>query len=78
MDSLGYSKARIVEELVDIDYGGVPVSRKGVTANAPKETTDRCIDCDAFELLINLNQGQGEAVIYSCDSSEEYIRLNIK
>ncbi|NKB23056.1 MAG: bifunctional glutamate N-acetyltransferase/amino-acid acetyltransferase ArgJ [Kiritimatiellae bacterium] len=76
MHALGYSKAKIVEEKVDVCYNGVQAVSQGMGTDTPKEKLKEAVNQNAFTIDINLNIADGEAVIYSCDCTEEYIRLN--
>ena len=77
MHALGYSRAKVVEEKVDVAFGGWAAAKGGVSAGTPAEALSAVVTQPAFTIDINLNLGDGEAVIYSCDCSEEYVRLNV-
>ncbi|MEM7392228.1 MAG: bifunctional ornithine acetyltransferase/N-acetylglutamate synthase, partial [Verrucomicrobiota bacterium] len=77
MHALGYSKAKIIEEKVDIFYDEIQATRNGTSAGADPEALAKVVAQEEFALTIDLNQGGGEAVLYSCDATEEYIRINI-
>jgi len=82
IDAIGYSSAKVVEEKIDIGYSAnsskkilwslkrgqpTPATFKALCAAvAPKE----------FELHINLNLGQANAVMYAADLTEEYVDFN--
>ena len=76
IDALGYSKARVVEEHVDISYDRLPACRRGVYAGTPIERLKKVVRQPSFTLDIHLNLGKGEAVVYTCDCTEEYVRIN--
>ncbi len=82
MDALGYSPAKIIEEQVDIGYS-LPGSKKVLYALKQGRPTKTSLDTlrkvsagEEFDLHINLNIGEGEAIIYTCDLSEEYVDFN--
>lgn len=77
MDALGYSKARVDEERVDIHYDDLPAALNGLAAPTPLEDLKRIQRQKAFTISINLHLGDGEAVVYSCDCTEEYVRINM-
>ncbi len=77
MDALGYSDAKIDEEKVDIRYDDLYASRKGLYAGTPIEELKRIARQKAFTIEINLNLGGGEAVVYTCNCTEEYVRINM-
>ena len=78
MDAVGYSAAKVVEERVDIDYDDLPAVRGGVRAGTPLARLKRIQRRKAFTLNINLNLGPGAAVVYTCDCTEEYVRINYR
>jgi len=77
MDALGYSPAQLVEEKVDIFYDEVPAVAGGTDAATPADQLSAVVSKPYFTVAIDLHLGEGEAVMYSCDCSEEYIRMNI-
>ena len=76
MDALGYSAAKVVEERVDIDYDHLPAARGGVRAGTSLARLKSIQRRKAFTLTINLSLGAGAAVVYTCDCTEEYVRIN--
>jgi len=82
IDALGYSPAKIVEEKVDIGYAASE-GRKilwSLKCGQPTKATFKQL-CAAvtpkeFDLHINLNLGQADAVIYAADLTEAYVDFN--
>jgi len=77
MDALGYSGARFAEEAVDIYYDGVPAVRKGRPAGTSMEELNRVVRQKEFSVTVNLHRGRFSAVLYTCDLTEEYVRINM-
>ena len=77
MDALGYSGAKVVEGKVDIAYDGLPAALAGVYSGTPIEKLSAVQRKKEFTLNIDLNLGRGAATVYSCDCTEEYIRINV-
>jgi len=77
MDALGYSEACVAEEKVDIDYDEHPACRGGVAAGTPIDLLRSVVAKPTFRLSINLNLGEGTAIVYGCDCTEEYVRINM-
>jgi glutamate N-acetyltransferase/amino-acid N-acetyltransferase len=82
MDALGYSPAKIVEEKVDIGYGA-PGGRnilwslkRGQPTKATFKELCAAVAPKEFDLHINLNLGEANAVMYACDLTEEYVDFN--
>jgi glutamate N-acetyltransferase/amino-acid N-acetyltransferase len=74
--AVGYSRARIREELVDIHIGGKAACLGGLQADTPMEELREAVARPEFEIVIHLNQGDAEYEMYSSDLSPEYIDFN--
>lgn len=77
MDSIGYSRAEVKEELVSIAYDDQIVVTGGMRSETPQETLIKVVSQESFAININLNLGEGQAVVYSCNCTEEYVRINV-
>ncbi len=77
MDALGYAPAQINENKVEIHYDNLLAVQKGMKAGASIERLSRIVAKKAFTLAIDLHLGRGEATVYSCDCTEEYVRINM-
>jgi glutamate N-acetyltransferase/amino-acid N-acetyltransferase len=77
VDAVGYSGADVKEELVDISYDNL-FAVKGGRANPAVSIREleKVIARRSFALSIDLHLGKGEDVIYTCDCSEEYVKIN--
>ena len=79
MDAIGYSHAQVQENRVDITYDDVPLVRGGMAyPEASIDDAVAVVSKDAFTIHINLNLGSGEAVVYTCDCTEDYVRINVE
>jgi len=74
--AVGYSRARIKEDLIDIYMNGKPACLNGLQADTPMDTLCNIVSKDAFDITIDLNLGQADYTIYSSDLSPEYIDFN--
>ncbi len=74
--AVGYSRARIREELVDISIGGKAACIGGLQADTPMDDLREAVAAPEFEIVISLNQGDAGYVMYSSDLSPEYIDFN--
>jgi glutamate N-acetyltransferase/amino-acid N-acetyltransferase len=82
IDAVGYSPAKVVEEKIDIGYSA-PGSKQilwSLKRGQPTKATFKQL-CAAvapkeFELHIQLNLGQADAVMYAADLTEEYVDFN--
>ncbi len=76
MDSVGYSKARVVEEKVDIHYDETQAVVNGVRSDVSQENLIKVVSQTDFAININLHLGEGKATVYTCNCTEEYVRIN--
>lgn len=73
----GYAGVKFDPRRVDIDLQGVPVCRGGLAADFDEPDLKKKLD--ASECLIRLairGKGRGRARFWTCDLTEEYIRIN--
>ncbi len=77
MDAIGYSTARVREELVDIYYDGVIAVKGGTASRTPAEKLRDLVGAKRFKVTINLNLGPGEYTVYTTDLSVDYVKLNM-
>jgi glutamate N-acetyltransferase/amino-acid N-acetyltransferase len=78
MDAIGYSYAQVQENKVDIDYDDVPAVRNGMAAGTPEEKLIAAVSKESFTININLNLGSGSTVVYTCNCTEDYVRINVE
>jgi glutamate N-acetyltransferase/amino-acid N-acetyltransferase len=76
LHAVGYSRARIREELVDIHIGGKAACVGGLQGPTPMEELRATVAEKEFEIVISLNQGDADYIMYSSDLSPEYIDFN--
>ena len=76
MDSIGYSKGRVDEEKVDIHYDDTQAVSGGVRSDVPQEALINVVSQSDFAININLHLGEGKATVYTCNCTEEYVRIN--
>jgi glutamate N-acetyltransferase / amino-acid N-acetyltransferase len=82
IDALGYSAATVVENKVNIAYSP-PGSRRllyslraGRPTGTPFAALCKIAALPEFDLHIDLNLGQGSAVMYAADLTEDYVDFN--
>jgi len=76
MDSIGYSKAQVDENLVSIHYDGVQAVADGMRSEIPQEELIKVVSQSDFAINIDLHIGEGKATVYTCNCTEEYVRIN--
>ena len=76
--ALGYSGADVRPEEIDVTYDNVPAVRGGAGAGTPVERLREVTTRPAYTLDVALHRGNGEAVLYACDITEEFVRINVE
>jgi glutamate N-acetyltransferase/amino-acid N-acetyltransferase len=76
MDALGYSRAKVREELVDIAYDGVQAVRRGMPTRTPLAKLKIVVARPTFTIDIKLHLGRGHCTMHTCDLTEKYVELN--
>ena len=76
MAALGYSTAAFDAEKVNIFYDDYPVVKAGGDAGTPEATLAEVLKKREFTILVDLNAGNGEFWVWSCDISYEYVKIN--
>lgn len=76
MDALGYSGADLCETRISLDFDDVPAVRGGISAGTSLEKLRAVMLQPAFRLTADLGVGDVEYTMWSCDCSEEYVRIN--
>jgi glutamate N-acetyltransferase/amino-acid N-acetyltransferase len=80
--ALGYSKARINEDLVDVGYAPTGkrkilfAFRRGRPTNVPLKRLARITSASEFDLHVDLHRGRGGFAIYAADLTEDYVAFN--
>ena len=77
LDAVGYSGARVREELVDIYYDGVSAVHGGVASRTPLGKIKEVVRAAQFTVHINLHLGTAEHAIYTTDLTPAYVRFNM-
>ncbi|MGJ8671730.1 bifunctional glutamate N-acetyltransferase/amino-acid acetyltransferase ArgJ [Rubritalea sp.] len=74
--AVGYSRAMIREELIDIHIGSKPACIGGLEAKTPMDELRKTVGKDKFTITIDLHLGDAEYTVYTSDMSPEYIDFN--
>jgi len=76
MAALGYSGARVREEMVEIFYDGLLAVVNGQPSKTPVVKLRKLVNKSKFTITIHLHSGTGEYSILTTDLTEEYVRIN--
>jgi glutamate N-acetyltransferase/amino-acid N-acetyltransferase len=63
-------------DAVDLDLAGVPVVRGGQPAPFDREAAAEKMKASEVIISLALAEGDGEAVVWTCDFSYDYVRIN--
>ena len=74
--AVGYSGARMKEELVDIYFGGHLACKGGLTSKTPVTELEKVVKEPRFTVTIDLNIGSASHAVYTSDLSKEYVDFN--
>jgi glutamate N-acetyltransferase / amino-acid N-acetyltransferase len=74
--AVGYSGARVKEEMVNIHLNGVLAAQNGLTAATDIDKLSEAVSGPEFTVGIDLNIGRGEFTVYTSDLSPEYVLFN--
>jgi glutamate N-acetyltransferase/amino-acid N-acetyltransferase len=74
--AVGYSGARVKEEMVEIHFDGVLACQNGLAAKTNIDELSAAVKKDEFTVCINLNIGKGSYSLFTSDLSPEYVEFN--
>lgn len=78
--AIGYADAEFDISKVDVDlkseFGTVAVCRNGTGIEFSEEEASKVLSSDEIQVLVNLNQGNENAVAWGCDLTYDYVRIN--
>jgi len=76
MDAIGYSRAKVVEEKVDIAYNGVSAVKAGQPSRTPVAKLRKIVKQPVFTIRIDLHLGHGLCTMHASDLTEAYVTFN--
>ena len=75
--AIGKSNELINQEKISFSLGNYLVAKKGVVLiNTNSNKIKKYMGQKQLSLNINLNNGKKEATVYTCDLTQEYIKIN--
>ena len=77
MDALGYSGAKLREEVIDIFYDGSIAVQGGMPSKTPIAKLQEIVAQKRFTITIDLQLGKADYTVYTTDLSTDYVRLNM-
>jgi glutamate N-acetyltransferase / amino-acid N-acetyltransferase len=77
MDAVGYSSAKVREEMIDIFFNGAVAAQHGMASGTPEETLKEVLRNKKFTVTIDLHLGSAEYKVFTTDLTPEYVKSNM-
>ena len=77
MAAVGYSSAKVREEMLDIFFDGVIAVEHGMASSTPPEKLKEILENEKFTVTVDLHLGTAEYKVFTTDLTPEYVRLNM-
>jgi glutamate N-acetyltransferase/amino-acid N-acetyltransferase len=74
--ALGKSTATVDPSRLDIVFAGIITCKDGTATGFDEAEAARALAADEIEIEVDLHLGDGEATVWTCDLSYEYVRIN--
>ncbi len=72
----GRSGAIFNQEELELHFNELPILKPGLVADFSEEAAAAIMAKDSYTITLCLGHGSGEATIWSCDLSKEYVEIN--
>ncbi len=76
LEAAGNAEVSLDPENVALDYNEVPIVRESVDAGTSQPDQAAALSGDSFTIKLDLGMGESEYTIWTCDLSQEYVRIN--
>jgi len=76
MAAIGSSGIEVNPEGIDIYFGKLQVARNGVGTSYSEGRARQILDKEEVEVTVDLKQGRSGAVVYTCDLTPDYVKIN--
>jgi len=76
--AVGYSKAAVDEKSLSIYFGNTKILSDGRPFNPDENKLKNILSEKEVKITVDLGLGKSSATMWTCDLSEEYIRINAK
>lgn len=77
IDAVGYSGAKLREEMTDIYYDGLIAVQNGIAAATPFSKLREVVANPKFTITIDLHLGEAEYTVFTTDLTTRYVELNM-
>ena len=72
----GYSGADVDERVADVTVGEIALMRRGEILKFDRKAASEAMRGAEVLIAVNLNLGDGDAVAWGCDLTEQYVKIN--
>ncbi|MCK4401891.1 bifunctional ornithine acetyltransferase/N-acetylglutamate synthase, partial [bacterium] len=76
LSSLGAARIKIKPGKIDIAINSEPIVHNSISANFSQEKLHKILKEKEITITINLNIGDYSSIAWTCDMSEEYVKIN--
>jgi len=74
--AIGKSGAAVDASTVEIAFAGITTCVNGMAVAFDEVEASAALAEDEVEVLVDLHAGDGEATVWTCDLTHDYIRIN--
>jgi glutamate N-acetyltransferase/amino-acid N-acetyltransferase len=74
--AVGYSGIEFDPNKFEIIINGTPILKQNYSVTLPIKEANQTLKPKTIKLLIKLNCGDCKATVWTCDFSEEYVKIN--
>ena len=74
--AVGYSGIEVDPAKVSLDIGGLKIVEAGMEAPADPGELKKIMAARDIDIVVSLGDGPGEATVWTCDFSYEYVKIN--
>ncbi len=74
--AVGKTKARVDPAAIDVLFAGIPVCRSGEAVPFDERAAAEALGEPEIDIRVDLHVGEGEATVWTCDLTYEYVRIN--
>lgn len=76
LSAVGNSGIKFKEDKIDISFSNMPVAKKGIEVKFNEKKAHSILMGKEILVTVNLNYGKKTACVYTCDLTEDYIKIN--
>ena len=77
MDAVGYSAQTLNPDMISMYYDDTKIVEGGLSVGLSREEMNALTHESSFTIRIDLGIGEGAYHVYTCDITEEYVRINL-